>query len=85
MRAFGFLEKPLGIFGIVLAFGDAGLAIPKPRVAAVESQRAGELAPVASAGLVRAGHGNGNVTVTDACSLASGKPVGRIICSLFGS
>jgi hypothetical protein len=56
VRAFGAGREFGGVLGVVLAFGDAGLAVPKPRLAAVEAKSAGELPSVAVAGLMWADH-----------------------------
>ena len=56
MRAFGFSEEFFCVGFVVLVFFHAGLAIPKPRLAAIQSQGADELPSVASSGLVRASH-----------------------------
>ena len=63
MRAFGAGREFGGVLGAVLAFGDAGLAIPKPWLAAVEIERAGELPSVTGSRLVRAGHGTSAISM----------------------
>ena len=63
MGAFGAGREFGGVLRVVLAFGNAGLAVPKPRPAAVEAKSAGELPSIASAGLVRTGHGTSAISM----------------------
>jgi hypothetical protein len=64
--AFGLgVEGGFGFEGVVAAL-HAGLAVAEPRVTAIPADGASELASVAGAGLVGAGHGS-ETTMGDSC------------------